>query len=114
MRFERIQTQRHEVSDSTIDVLYDRFTTKFVVKENNAPIYSAFLGIGPIRKSGIVVNGSSYTLEITWLLLWQSKLKSKDSVVINELLARRRRQSIVMLIYMAIITSMKIGLTFLS
>jgi hypothetical protein len=112
MKFERIQTQRHEISDSTIDVSYDRFTTKFVVKENDMPIYSAFLGIGPFRKSEIAINGNSYTLEIFWLLLWQSKLKSKGSVVINELIARRRRQSIVMLIYMAIITSMKIGLTF--
>jgi hypothetical protein len=114
MNFERIQSQKHEIADSTIDVLYDRFTTKFVVKENSALIYSAFLGICPIRKSEIVVNGNSYSLEIFWLLLWRSKIINKGSVVINELLARRRRQSIVVLIYMAIITSMKIGLTFVS
>jgi hypothetical protein len=114
MNFERIQSQKHEIADSTIDVLYDRFTTKFVVKENNALIYSVFLGICPIRKSEIVVNGNSYSLEIFWLLLWRSKIINKGSVVINELLARRRRQSIVVLVYMAIITSMKIGLTFVS
>lgn len=114
MKFERIQSQKHEIADSTIDVLYDRFTTKFVVKDNNTLIYSAFLGICPIRKCEIVINGNSYSLDIFWLLLWRSKITNKDSVVINELLARRRRQSIVVLIYTAIITSMKIGLTFVS
>lgn len=109
MKFERTQTQSHKVANSTLHVFYDRLSTKFVLKENDKPIYSAFLGLLPIRKSVILINGEFYTIKIFWLLLWQSKIVRKNDVIINELLNRRRRQSIVLLIYMALITGMKIG-----
>jgi hypothetical protein len=114
MGFERIQAQRHKIGNLTLEACYDRFTTKFELKENEKIIYSAFLCAGPIRTKEILINGTAFTLKVFWLVLWQSKLKNNDGVVVKELLCRRRTKSIGVLIYIAIITSVKIGLGVLS
>ncbi|MFT6689851.1 MAG: hypothetical protein ACJAXH_000357 [Colwellia sp.] len=114
MGFERIQAQRHKIGNSTLETCYDRFTTKFELKENEKIIYSAFLCVCPIRKKEILINETAFTLKIYWLVLWQSKLENNDGVVVKKLLCRRRKRSIGLLIYVAIITSVKIGLGVLS
>jgi hypothetical protein len=42
--------------------------------------------------------------------LWKSQLANTDGVVVKELLQRRRKKSIGLLIYFALISSVKIGI----
>lgn len=114
MSFERVQSQSHTIEDSIVAVSYDRFTTKFELKENNKTVYSSYLCFRPITKKALLINGTHCTLKIFWLLLWQSKLENSQGIVVNELLYRRRKRSIGLLIYLGIITTVKIGLGVLS
>jgi hypothetical protein len=114
MGFTRVQTQQHKLESVLLDVSYDRFTTKFELKENGSLVYSSFLALLPIRRSELLINGKPYTLKIFWLLLWQSKLQNENGLVIPELLYLRRKRSIGLLIYAAFITSAKIAIGFMS
>lgn len=114
MGFVRVQTQQHKLDSSVLEVSYDRFTTKFKLKADNNLIYSAYLGLLPIRKSKISINGTNYSLKIFWLLLWKSNIQNDNGVVIDELLYLRRKRSIGILIYVALITSAKIGIGLMS
>jgi hypothetical protein len=114
MSFERIQSQSHKIENSIVEACYDRFTTKFELIENNETLYSSYLCFRPIRKKELLINGTPFTLKIFWFVLWQSKLENNYGIVVKELLPRRRKRSIGLLIYLGIITSVKIGLVVLS
>ena len=114
MSFERIQSQSHKIENTTVVACYDRFTTKFELKNDNEIYYSAYLCFMPIRKKVLLINRTPFTLKIFWLLLWQSKLESDHGIVVSELLYRRRKRSIALLVYVGIITSIKLGLVVLS
>lgn len=109
-----MQTQSHIIANSRADVSYDRYTTKFVIRENDEVIYSVFLGLLPFRKSEIEINSQSFTVKIFWLVLWQAKIEKQKVVIIEELLYRRRRQSLAFLTYLFLMTSVKIGFVLLS
>ena len=108
MAFERIQKQTHTIANKTVLVSYDRFTTRFEIKSEEEVIYSSLVLI-PIKKSKILINNQQFTLSIFGLILWKSQLVNDDGVVIKELLQRRRKKSIGLLIYFALISSVKIG-----
>jgi hypothetical protein len=114
MSFERIQSQSHKIEKSIVEACYDRFTTKFELIENNETLYSSYLCFLPIRKKELLINGTPFTLKIFWFVLWQSKLENNHGIVVKELLPRRRKRSVGLLIYLGIITSVKIGLVVLS
>jgi hypothetical protein len=114
MSFERIQSQSHKIENSIVEAFYDRFTTKFELKENNETVYSSYLCFCPVRKKELLINGTPFTLKIFWLLLWQSKLENDHGIVVKELLHRRRKRSIGLLIYLGVITSVKVGLVVIS
>ncbi|MBR9729652.1 hypothetical protein ACFOD0_15850 [Shewanella intestini] len=114
MSFERIQSQSHNIENSVVEARYDRFTTKFELKENGETIYRSFLCFWPFRSKKLLINGSPVTLKIFWLLLWQSKLEDNHGTAVKELLYRRRKRSVGLLIYLGIITSVKVGLVVLS
>mgnify|MGYP003663781251 CR=1 FL=1 len=110
MAFERIQKQTHTISGLMVIVSYDRFTTRFNIMCEDELLYSSLILL-PIKKTKIFINNQEFTLKIFWLILWKSQLLDIDgSVAIKELLARRRKKSIGLLIYFALITSAKIGI----
>ncbi|MFT6987948.1 MAG: hypothetical protein ACJAT7_003814 [Psychromonas sp.] len=109
MAFERIQKQTHIIADKTVFVSYDRFTTRFEIKSEKEVIYSSLVLL-PIKKPKILINNQQFTLSIFWLILWKSQLVNTDGVVVKELLQRRRKKSIGLLIYFALISSVKIGI----
>jgi len=110
MKFERVQNQSHEFGDCTVDVSYDRFTSKFQLREREVVIYSAYLFWLPFRRKKLSIGANSYQLTIFWLILWSSKLHNDDGVLIKELLWWRRRKSINLLIYIAIINAIRFAL----
>jgi hypothetical protein len=110
MAFERIQQQTHIIEDTKIFVSYDRFTTKFQIKTATDLIYSAYLLFLPIRNTKISINSQPLNLKIFWLILWQAKLFNNKKVVIKELLYRRRKKSIGLLIYFMLASAVKIGI----
>mgnify|MGYP000559791721 CR=1 FL=1 len=114
MGFVRVQKQRHNIESIVLDASYDRFTTKFELKENDKLIYSSYLGLLPIRKCELIISGKPFTLKIFWLLFWQSKLINSNGVVISELIYQRRKRSIGLLIYLAIASMAKISIVLLS
>jgi hypothetical protein len=109
MAFERIQKQTHIIAGTTVLVSYDRFTTRFEIKSEEEVIYSSLILL-PIKKTKILINNQQFTLKIFWLILWQSQLVNVDGVAVKELLYRRRKRSIGMLIYFALISSIKLGI----
>jgi hypothetical protein len=109
MAFERIQKQTHTIADKTVLVSYDRFTTRFEIKSDEEVVYSSLVLL-PIKKTKILINNQQFTLKIFWFILWQSQLVNADGVVVKELLYRRRKKSIGLLIYFALISSVKVGI----
>ena len=110
MAFERIQKQKHTIVGTTVFVSYDRFTTRFKIETEDKVIFSS-LTLFPIKKSKIVINNKNFTLKILWLILWKSQLKNNDgSVLVKELLYRRHKRSIGLLIYFILISSIKLGI----
>jgi len=109
MVFERIQKQTHTIADKIVFVSYDRFTTRFEIKSEEEVIYSSLVLL-PIKKPKILINNQQFILSIFWLILWKSQLVNTDGVVVKELLYRRRKKSIGLLIYFALISSVKIGI----
>ncbi|AEE22626.1 hypothetical protein [Paraglaciecola chathamensis] len=99
MNFERFQKHRHIVAGNTIYVSYDRFTTKFEIKVNDTVAYSKRFWFWPKHNSVIQIDSHSYVLNVYWLLIWGAKLKKGNSIVVEELLPKRRRRSISLLGY---------------
>jgi hypothetical protein len=98
MAFERIQRQTHIIADTKVSASYDRFTTRFEIKNEKEIIYSSLLLFVPIRNAKISINKQDFTFKIIWIILWQSKLFSNNDVVVKELIPSRRRKSIGLLI----------------
>ncbi|MCW8108941.1 hypothetical protein OPS25_10595 [Alteromonas ponticola] len=99
MSFERLQTHQHLVAGSDLDVSYDRFTTKFELKVDGSAVYSKYLLFWPKHNAVIQIHSKPYSLNVYWFLLWGAKLKNAHTVIIKELLPKRRRRSIVILGY---------------
>ena len=110
MAFERIQKQIHIIEDTTVIVSYDRFTTRFEIKNEDEIIYSSLLLFLPVRNARISISNKPFTLKIFWFILWRSKLVNSSNVVVKELLYRRRKKSIGLFIYFMLATSVKIGI----
>ena len=99
MSFERFHKHLHTVADNTICVSYDRFTTKFEVKVGDTVAYSKYFWFWPRHDATVQIGDSSYALSVYWFLIWGASLKKDDSVVVKELLPKRRRHSISILGY---------------
>lgn len=110
MSFERFQKQTHIIAGTKILASYDRFTTRFKIETENKTLYSS-LTLLPIKKSKIVIDNKAFTLKIFWLILWKSQLNHiDDSIAVKELLYRRYKKSIGLLIYFSLTMSVKVGL----
>ncbi|MGI2174633.1 hypothetical protein [Shewanella ulleungensis] len=118
MRFERQQHKTHIIDDQKIDVRYDRFTTRFSLSINEQRVYSRLLLLSPWRKQQIMVNNIPYNLTIRWFVLWRSSLTPQQSAPqrpsIEELLPQRRRKSIMIALYVGLISTIKLTLMTLS
>ena len=99
MSFERFNQHRHNVGSNSVCFSYDRFNTKFEVKVGDTIAYSKYLLFWPKHKATVQIGSSSYTLSIYWFLIWGASLKKDNSVVVKELLPKRRRRSITLLCY---------------
>lgn len=99
MSFERFHKHRHIVADNMVCVSYDRFTTKFEVKIGSTIAYSKYFCFWPRHNATIQIGSSSYALSVYWFFIWGASLKKGDTVVVKELLPKRRRRSISLLGY---------------
>ena len=109
MKWNRKQGRQHQLNSTEWVVQYDRLTTEFTVHVKDVCHVRRYLLFWPIHRFLVEVDNSKYVLDIRWFLLWRSRLKHNDSVVIDELLPLRRRRSIAMLGYIALVTSLKLG-----
>ena len=99
MSFERFHQHRHIVDSNSVCFSYDRFNTKFEVKVGDTIAYSKYLLFWPKHKANVQIGTSSYCLSVYWFLIWGASLKKDNSVVVKELLPKRRRRSITLLGY---------------
>ena len=118
MAMTRQQHKAHLIDNQKIDVYYDRFTTRFSLAVNEQRVYSRLLLLSPWRKKQIMINNISYNLTIGWFVLWRSSLTpaqpSPQRLSITELLPQRRRKSIMIAIYVGLISAIKLTLGILS
>ncbi|MCL1149578.1 hypothetical protein [Shewanella ulleungensis] len=74
--------------------------------------------LSPWRKQQIMVNNIPYNLTIRWFVLWRSSLTPQQSAPqrpsIEELLPQRRRKSIMIALYVGLISTIKLTLMTLS
>ena len=99
MSFERFHKHRHIVADNKVCVSYDRLTTKFEIKVGDNIAYSKHFWFWPRHYATVQIGSSSYALGVCWFFIWGASLKKGDSVVVKELLPKRRRRSISLLGY---------------
>jgi len=118
MRFERQQHKTHLIDNHKIEVSYDRFTTRFSLSINEQWVYTRLLLLGPWRKQNLIINDIPYYLSIRWFVLWRSSLTPQQSSPqrpsIKELLPQRRRKSIMIALYIGLISTIKLTLGILS
>lgn len=118
MRFERQQYKTHLIDNHKIEVSYDRFTTRFNLSINEQRVYTRLLLLGPWRKQQLMINDIFYYLSIRWFVLWHSSLTpqqpSPQRPSITELLPQRRRKSIMIALYIGLISTIKLTLGILS
>ncbi|GGQ25336.1 hypothetical protein [Shewanella litoralis] len=118
MRFERQQHKTHLIDNHKIEVSYDRFTTRFNLSINEQRVYTRLLLLGPWRKQQLMINDTPYSLTIRWFVLWRSSLTPQQSSLqrpfITELLPQRRRKSIMIALYIGLISTIKLTLGILS
>ncbi len=105
--FERIQKHQHFVNGQPLAAYYDRITTKFSLEYQGKLVLSKYLLFWPSHKAKVQINAGTYTLKITWLLVWNAYLKANKKVVVKELLPQRRRRSVILLGYFIVITSIR-------
>lgn len=99
MSFERFHQHRHIVGGNSVCFSYDRFKTKFEVKVGDSITYSKYLLFWPKHKATVQIGSSSYGLCVYSFLIWRSYLKKDNSVVVKELLPKRRRRSLILFGY---------------
>ena len=99
MVFKRIQQHNHQVGGNLISVRYQPLTTKLTLHSNNNQVLQKHLCFRPFHKVDVCIDGIFYTVKITWVILWQSRLYRKQTLIIKELLPQRRRRSITMISY---------------
>lgn len=118
MQFERQQHKTHIIDNQKIDVCYDRFTTHFSLSINEQRVYSQLVLLSPWRKQQLMINNIPYNLTINWFVLWRSSLTPQQSSPqhpsIEELLPQRRRKSIMIALYLGLISTIKLTLMTLS
>lgn len=114
MPFERIQMQQHKIENRVLTASYDRFTTRFSLCLDGAPLYHCYLIWAPVRRAVIDVAGLPLKLHITWLLLWRAKLINANTTFVDELLSTRRKKSINLMIYLSLLTSIKLAVVLLA
>ena len=103
MGFERIQSDQHHILNGRVDVSYDRFTTQFKLAVEGSIVYSRHLWFWPRHSAVIKIGTNEYFLNVYWLLIWRARLSDKNTIIIKELLPKRRRRSISLLGYSAFI-----------
>ncbi|NVJ68617.1 MAG: hypothetical protein HWE16_19170 [Gammaproteobacteria bacterium] len=111
MLFERYQFQTHKLNGLDWKVTYDRLTSRFNVYANSKKIYSCLLLFISFRNKKLLVQGEEYHLKVIWLLLWRAKLAGPNGDIIDELLEIRRRKSLVVITFMALLIIVKIIMT---
>lgn len=111
--FERMQTSQHVIANSTILVSYDRLSTRFIVKANGDIVFNKLLLFLPIHNATLTFDETIFTLRIRWFLIWSSNLSVNNEIIVKELLYRRRKRSIGLLMYFvfASVVKVTIGLT---
>ena len=72
----------------------------------------------PFSHMAFRLNGIDYLVSVSWFMIWRSSVfqtnsladANQSTVSISELLPRRHRRSIILCSYVAVITSIKLGL----
>ncbi|NKF51295.1 hypothetical protein G3R49_12085 [Shewanella sp. WXL01] len=127
----RFDSAIHIINNQKWSFRYDRFTSAIslnvgehrkVSKEGNnsdnshVTVVRSFSYFAPKRKINFSYQGQQYQLSISWLLLWRSQLlehsAESTSVVIKEVFTKRRRRSITIGCYVALLSAIKLGLMY--
>lgn len=99
MVFKLAQQCEHNVDGNLITVRYQPLSTKLTIYNNERQVLKKHLCIWPFHKVDVQLGKTTYTLKITWIILWQSRLYEGQTMVVKELLPQRRRRSITMMSY---------------
>ena len=99
MVFKLAQQCEHNVDGNLITVRYQPLSTKLTIYNNESQVLKKHLCFWPFHKVDFYVRKTSFTLKITWIILWQSRLYEGQTMVVKELLPQRRRRSITMMSY---------------
>lgn len=130
MKFKRFEEHSHQLENTRIKANYDRLLCRFRLltlpdntQSETEVITDKYLLLSPFHNGRFTLNDVDYQLKIRWFLIWHSSIikpnsRSQDkakrdskNVIIPELLPYKRKTSIMLCIYVFLITSLKIGLS---
>ncbi|CAE6905444.1 hypothetical protein OA39_02630 [Vibrio campbellii] len=107
MGFKTVQTQSHYIDGILVTAEYHRLSTRFTLRIGQELLYSKRLFIVAFKNAPITVNNRSYRVRIIWCLIWRARLTKDDTVVIEELIDKRRSKSLFTLVFSTIMRSLK-------
>ena len=117
MQFKRIESQTHQIDDTSLRTSYDRYTGKLTLSSlrDGAVLASKNIFLSPFSSRSFCLNEKQYQLRASWGIIWQSciveviKPHNSTRTIIKELLPQRRRRTIIVCSYVAMINLIKIA-----
>lgn len=106
--FKRMQQQTHLLGHTQITVSYDRLTSRFVITSGSEVSYNKLLFFIPFTTSNVLISQTTYSVKILSLIIWRAKLLNNETVVIPELLEKRRAKSIGYLVYSSLMSVLRL------
>lgn len=107
MGFKTVQTQSHYVEGILVTAEYHRLSTRFTLRIGEEILYSKRLYAIAFRNAPMTINNQCYRVRVIWCLIWRARLTKDDTVVIEELIDKRRSKSLFTLVFSTIIRSLK-------
>ncbi len=122
MKFKRIESQTHQIDGISLLTSYDRFTGRITLSSvsnkavsNKAVLASKNMFLSPFSPRSFCLNDKQYQLRASWVLLWQSSIveivqpHNTSVSIINELLPKRRRRTVMVCSYVAMMSLIKLA-----
>ncbi|MFM2595074.1 hypothetical protein AAFX19_19895 [Vibrio harveyi] len=107
MGFKTVQTQSHYVDGILVTAEYHRLSTRFTLQIGEEILYSKRLYAIAFRNAPMTINNQCYRVRVIWCLIWRARLTKDDTVVIEELIDKRRSKSLFTLVFSTIMRSLK-------
>ncbi|HHP0469523.1 TPA: hypothetical protein ACRZ6V_001178 [Vibrio harveyi] len=107
MGFKTVQTQSHYVDGILVTAEYHRLSTRFTLRIGEEILYSKRLYAIAFRNAPMTINNQCYRVRVIWCLIWRARLTKDNTVVIEELIDKRRSKSLFTLVFSTIMRSLK-------